>query len=101
MLVTNLSYYNVGAALDLTVNLIANPTSMTSIGNISVIGQMSGSDLTTANVIISSTNFTTDYFRNLDFTVNYQSSDQINITISFSLSHTSMSTDLLELTFPP
>ena len=101
MLVTNLSYYNIGTAIDLTVNLIANPTSMASIGNISVTGQMSGSDVTTANVVISSTNFTTDYFRSLIFTVTYQSSDKITISISFSFSHTSMSTDLLELTFPP
>jgi hypothetical protein len=72
MVVTNLSYYNIGAALDLTVNLISNPTSMASIGNISVTGQMTGSDVTAANVVISSTNFTSDFLRNLDFSVSYE-----------------------------
>jgi hypothetical protein len=98
--ITSLSYYNVGTPIDITINLFANPTSLASIGTITVTGQMSGSDVTSAEVVIPSTKFKNDIVRNLNFTVSYQSNDQIIVVMVFSISHTSMSSDVFELVFP-
>ena len=100
MQITNLSYYHVGTPIDITINLVANPSSIASIGTITITGQFSGSDVTSADIVVPSTNFKNDILRNINFTVSYQSNDQITVIIFFSISHTSMSSDVFELAFP-
>lgn len=74
---TNLNYITASTALDISIHSIYNPTSLVDIGSITVSGQRSGVQLTSATINLPATSFAPDVLRQVAFTVNYQTGDQI------------------------
>jgi hypothetical protein len=76
------------------------PSSLTSLSLISVSTKYNGSITDSCSITIPATSFTNDILRQLTSTVTYLPSDQLKINISFSVSQTSLPSDVIFLTFP-
>jgi len=97
---SNLYYSTSGNNIDITIESINNPSSLTSLSIISVNAKYNGSVTDYCSITIPGTSFTNDILRKLTFTIAYLINDQLSVHISFSIAQTSISSDVIYLTFP-
>ena len=98
--VTNLNYYTANQPINITISSIYVPTAQVTIGDIAVSGLKASVEMATATISIPGSSFTTDIPRKLTVTPTYQSNNKVDVQISFLLSHQSMISDKIEVTFP-
>lgn len=69
--ISNFNYYLIGSPLTITLNSIFNPSSLATIGKITVSCSYMGTEVTTASITLPSSTFKTDVLRRIAYEISY------------------------------